>query len=335
MRFAFTDEQRLFQRAMRECLARACPPSEVRAAWTSHSGRSTARWKTLAELGAVGVTVPATHGGLGGDALDWVLPLEEAGRAALPEPLLDTTAVAVPLLAGLDLLPETLARVAAGEAMLAAGLDGELVADAHVAELTLLCDGDELHAVPRERLELVPERSVDGARRLFRVRFSPAPATRIADGDVARRAVAEARERGALAAAAMLIGLGQRMLDMTVEYVKVRRQFGQPVGAFQAVKHQLADVAGALEMARPLVYHAAYALARQHADRGVAVAMAKAAASTASERAARAALQCHGAIGYSFEHDLHLWMKRAWALAGAWGDAASQRARVAAWLLDT
>jgi alkylation response protein AidB-like acyl-CoA dehydrogenase len=135
------------------------------------------------------------------------------------------------------------------------------------------------------------------------------------------------------------------MLDMTVEYVKVRRQFGQAVGAFQAVKHQLADVAGAIEFARPLVYHAAYATTRRGPDASldasidatldasIAVSMAKAAASAAGERAARAALQCHGAIGYSFEHDLHLWMKRAWALASAWGDEAWHRARVADFLI--
>jgi alkylation response protein AidB-like acyl-CoA dehydrogenase len=329
MRFAFTDEQRLFQRTVRELLLRECPPSEVRAAWTSATGRATARWSKLAEVGVVGLTIPVALGGVGGDALDWVLPFEEAGRAALPEPLVETTAVAAPLLAALDVMPETLRRVAAGEVMLTAAFDGDLVTDAHVAELTLICDGATLHAVPRAQLELVPERSVDGARRLFRCAFTPARATRIADGDVARQAVAEARDRGALATAAMLLGLGQRMLDMTVEYVKVRRQFGQAIGAFQAVKHQLADVAGALEFARPLVYHAALATARQQPDRAVAVAMAKAAAATAGERAARAALQCHGAIGYSFEHDLHLWMKRAWALASAWGDAAHQRARVA------
>jgi alkylation response protein AidB-like acyl-CoA dehydrogenase len=333
MRFAFTDEQRLFQRTVRELLARACPPAEVRAAWTSPSGRSLARWAQLADVGVVGLTLPVALGGAGGDALDWILPFEEAGRAALPEPLVETTAVAAPLLAALEAAPETLRRVAAGEALLTAAFDGDLLADAHVAELALICDGGALHAVPRAALDLVPERSVDGARRLFRFAWTPSPATRIADGEVARGAVAEARDRGALATAAQLLGLGQRMLDMTVEYVKVRRQFGQAVGAFQAVKHQLADVAGALEFARPLVYHAAYATAQQKPDRAVAVAMAKAAAATAGERAARAALQCHGAIGYSFEHDLHLWMKRAWALAGAWGDAATQRARVAEFLL--
>lgn len=337
MRFAFSDEQRLFQRSVRELLARECPPAEVRAAWHDETGRSRARWRRLGDLGVLGIPVPPALGGLGGDALDWVLPLEEAGRAALPEPLLETVAVAAPLLAALEIAPEWLGRIAAGEAVVTVGLDGTSVggarvADAHVADLVLLRDGAALHGVPRAALATAPLPSVDGARRLFRVTWTPRAETLLhAD---ASTALAEAFDRGALAAAAALVGLGARMVELTVEYVKVRRQFGQAVGAFQAVKHQLADAHVALELARPLVYHAAYALARRKPARAVAVSMAKASASDAALRAARAALQCHGAIGYSFEHDLHLWMKRAWALAAAWGDAAWHRARVAAAIVD-
>lgn len=339
MRFAFSAEQRQFQRTMRDLLARACPPAEVRAAWAEGSGRSPARWTQLTEVGAVGLTVPAEHGGLGGDALDWVLPLEESGRAALPEPLLETTAVAAPLLAAVAPTSEWLARIADGQAMVAVGVmprttpDEPLVADAHVAAVLLLRDGSALHALPRARARLSPRRSVDGARRLFAVDWTPSLATLLTADAV--EALADAVDRGALAAAAQLLGLGARMLELTVEYVKVRKQFGQAVGAFQAVKHQLADALVGLELARPLVYHAAYALAHRQPERTIAVAMAKAAASDAADRAGRAALQCHGAIGYSFEHDLHLYLKRAWALSAAWGDAPSQRARVAAQLLDS
>jgi alkylation response protein AidB-like acyl-CoA dehydrogenase len=335
VRFAFSDEQRQFQRTMRDLLARACPPAEVRAAWASDSGRSPARWAQLAEVGVVGLSVPADRGGLGGDALDWLLPLEEAGRAALPEPLLETTAVAAPLLAAVAPTSEWLPRIADGRSIVTVGIaaDSPLVADAHVAELLLLRDGNALHALPHGRARIAPRRSVDGARRLFTVEWTPTEATLLTADAV--EVMADAADRGALAAAAMLLGLGTRMLEMTVEYVKVRKQFGQAVGSFQAVKHQLADALVGLELARPLVYHGAYALARRQPDHTIAVAMAKAAASDAALRAGRAALQCHGAIGYSFEHDLHLYLKRAWALAAAWGDAPSQRARVAAHLLDT
>ena len=138
-------------------------------------------------------------------------------------------------------------------------------------------------------------------------------------------------ERVVLAAGPL--GIMQACLDVVIPYLHERKQFGAPIGSFQAVKHHLATALMKVEMARPAVYRAAWSLAQGDADRAVHVSMAKACASDAAQVAARAALQCHGAIGYSFEHDLHLWMKRAWALAAAHGDAASHRARVATAIL--
>jgi alkylation response protein AidB-like acyl-CoA dehydrogenase len=124
------------------------------------------------------------------------------------------------------------------------------------------------------------------------------------------------------------------MLDLTVAYVTERRQFGAPIGSFQAIKHHLADVRIAIEFASPLVYRAAYSLATGDPDAMLHGSMAKAQSADAAELAARMALQCHGAIGYSYEYDLHLWMKRAWALARTWGDASWHRDRVARAILD-
>ena len=118
------------------------------------------------------------------------------------------------------------------------------------------------------------------------------------------------------------------MLDLTVEYAKARQQFGVPIGSFQAVKHHLADSRIAIEFARPLVYRAAWSITEGDPDASTHVSMAKALASEAATLTAGQALQCHGAIGYSYEYDLHLFMKRAWALAATWGDAAWHRARV-------
>ncbi|HWW44308.1 MAG TPA: acyl-CoA dehydrogenase family protein, partial [Acidimicrobiia bacterium] len=147
--------------------------------------------------------------------------------------------------------------------------------------------------------------------------------------DAAPRVVdAAAFDRGALGTAAQLVGLGRRLLDLTVGYVQERRQFGVPVGSFQAVKHHLADARLALEFAAPLVYRAAWSVSTGDPDAPVHVSMAKAQAGAAAHRTGRAALQCHGAMGYSFEYDLHLYLKRAWALAAAWGDEAWHRARV-------
>jgi alkylation response protein AidB-like acyl-CoA dehydrogenase len=188
----------------------------------------------------------------------------------------------------------------------------------------------ELHAVDPATVTLVAQSSVDGTRKLARVDWTPTASTCVARGAQARAALDRAFDRGAFAFAAELVGVARKLVEMTVAYVKIRQQFGKAVGSFQAVKHQLAEAHVAIELARPCVHRAAYALARGEHDRAIHVSMAKAYASDAALVAARAALQCHGAIGYSFEYDLHLWMKRAWVQAAAYGDAAWHRARIGA-----
>jgi alkylation response protein AidB-like acyl-CoA dehydrogenase len=132
-----------------------------------------------------------------------------------------------------------------------------------------------------------------------------------------------------LAVAAELLGVADRLIELAADYAREREQFGKPIGSFQAVKHHLANALLALEFARPVTYRAAYSIAHDDPDRSTHVSMAKTFASDAATLAARTALQVHGAIGYTWEHDLHLWMKRAWALAAAWGDASWHRERVA------
>jgi alkylation response protein AidB-like acyl-CoA dehydrogenase len=345
MNFAFTDEQLELQRVARELLARECPPARVRAAWDAAPEAALAVWPHLAGVGIVGMTAPERFGGLGMDELDLALVLEEAGRAALPEPLVEHTAVAVPLVAETcddAFCDRWLGAAAAGKATLAVRLgDAPFVAGAARARLLLLehpgAHGVELHAVETADVSLVAQTSVDGARKLARVEWQPSAATCVARGPHARAALDRAYDRGAFATAAELIGVARKLVEMTVAYVKIRQQFGKAVGSFQAVKHQLAEAHVAIELARPCVHRAAYALARRTSEPGdhaLHVSMAKAYASDAALVAARAALQCHGAIGYSFEYDLHLWMKRAWVQAAAYGDAAWHRARVASLVLD-
>ncbi len=304
MRFAFTDEQLAMRDAVRDFLEKECSPKVVREAWTNETGRS-GLWRKLGEVGVLGVLAPEAQGGLGGDFLDLVLLLEETGRAALPEPVVEHAAVAVP-----ELDDATDAAAGAVTVTVAAS---PLVLYADSADLVLVDD----QFVPAETLALQPRRTVDGSRRIF-------PDDRL-DAGVSM----DAFDRGALGTAAQLLGLAQHMLDLSVEYAKQRHQFGAPIGSFQAIKHKLADVRLALEFARPVVYRAAYSVAHDDPDRSVHVSMAKAYASEAALLSARHALQVHGAIGYSYEHDLHLWMKRAWALAADWGSAASHRASVA------
>jgi alkylation response protein AidB-like acyl-CoA dehydrogenase len=338
VRFDFTDEQRRFQESIRALLARECAPEHLRAAVKSPTGRSPERWAKLARAGLLGLLVPETQGGLGLDEIDLVLPLEETGRVALPEPIVDTAAVGVPLLrdgGARALAGEWLPRLAAGDAILAVGHPANpCVADAHVADLLVLADGADVHAVRRDDVALEPQPASDPLRRLFRVEWSAARATRVARGDEGRRLLEAAFDRGALATAAQLLGVAARLVDAGARYAAERQQFGRPIGSFQAVKHMLANVQVRLEFARPVVHRAAFSVARGLPTRAADVSHAKAAASGAAVAAARAALQVHGAIGYTWEVDLHLWMKRAWALEAVWGNRAWHRARVAAAVID-
>ena len=304
MRFAFSDDQLAMRDAVRGFLEKECPHKVVRDAWTNDTGRS-GLWARLGEMGVLGVLAPEAQGGLGGDFVDLVLLLEETGRAALPEPIVEHAAVAIPLL-------DDASAAAAGDTTATVATPSGLALHADTADLVLL--GNRF--VATESLRLRGHESVDGSRRLFRLDRAPAPL----DGD--------AFDRAALGVAAQLIGLADHMLTATVEYAKTRHQFGVPIGSFQAVKHHVANVALALEFARPLVYRAAWSLAHDDGDRSVHVSEAKANASDAALLAGRVALQVHGAIGYTTEYDLHLWMKRAWALAATWGDAAWHRDRV-------
>jgi alkylation response protein AidB-like acyl-CoA dehydrogenase len=204
-------------------------------------------------------------------------------------------------------------------------LGGPNVPCAADADRFLLRHGDELHLVEPDGVDLDCLETVDRARRAARVRWVPTPATRLTEDPAV---AALAFDQGALGVAAQLVGLGQRMLDITVGYVTEREQFGQPVGAFQAVKHHLADAHQQLAFARPAVHRAVHSVATGAATRARDVSMAKAMASDAARFTGRQALQCHGAIGYTVEADLHLYLKRSWALAAAWGDAAWHRDRV-------
>ena len=314
MRFAFTDDQLAFRDATRELLERECPPAVVRAAWTSPTGRAPSAWARLAEVGVLGALVPEAAGGLGLSLVDLVLVLEETGYAALPEPVVEHAAVAGPL------LPDPRAAAAGQRTVIAVAEPDARAVWADTADLVVVGAGARWRVVERDAVMLEARHSVDGARRLFALGPPPDTAPVITDE--------QAFDRGALGVAAQLVGLARRMLDLTVGYVTERHQFGVPVGSFQAVQHHLADARLALEFARPLVYRAAWSLAHHDPAASVHVSMAKAQAAGAAHEAGRAALQCHGAIGYSYEYDLHLFLKRAWALAATWGDARWHRARV-------
>lgn len=332
MHFDFNEDQRLLQQTVREFLEAECPPDAVRALWDTETGRSRGLWKQLAEIGIAGLLVPEDQEGMGLSEADFVLLGEEVGRAGLAEPVVATAAVAGPLLRELGGEPARrwLKPLAVGEAIVAVGHPAcAFVSDAHVADLLLLEAEGELHAVTPADATLTPQPAVDPARRVFSVAWTPRAETRVAEGERAGALLDAALDRGALACAAQLVGVCDRLVELSVAYAGQRVQFGAPIGSFQAVKHRLADAKVKLEYARPLVYRAADSVARGAPQRAVHVSMAKEAAARAAVHAARVALQTHGAIGYTWEQDVHLWMRRAWSLERDWGLPRFHRQRMA------
>ncbi|MDE0701286.1 MAG: acyl-CoA dehydrogenase [Acidimicrobiaceae bacterium] len=327
MHFAFTDEHDMFRDTVREIFASECSTEAIRESWDSVDGRVRGLWATLAEVGVLAIMAPTEVGGLGMDEVALVRVLEEAGYGGVPEPLVEHVAVAVPALAtagAAELLDAAISGESTCTVALATG--GPNVVAPVAADLVVAEYSGSLLAVDSGALTVVPKDSIDQSRRLAEISYDPDAATLLAGADVAL-----ASDRAALGTAAQCVGVARRLLDFTVEYVKERRQFGKPVGSYQAVKHHLANVRLGIEFSAPLVYRAAWSVA--HCDdavvRGRDVSMAKATASDAVDRSCRAALQCHGAIGCTYEYDLQIWLKRGWSLSGAYGAASEHRDRVA------
>ncbi|MEV4379549.1 acyl-CoA dehydrogenase family protein [Streptosporangium sp. NPDC049644] len=325
MNFAFTDDQLALAATVREVLAAHCP---ARAARTER----TPAWSRLAEIGLFGLLVPEEHDGLGLGLLDAVLAFEETGRVALPGPVAETAVAAPVLLAG----DPVLGKLAAGSLRVSVRIGDQVYSpDADLADLLVVERDGVPYAVTPGRARLTPQPGVDRSRRLFAVDFDAESGVG-SDGVTRLTApVAPAVRAVTVAVAAQLVGAARHLLETSVGHALTRRQFGVRIGAFQAVKHLLADVAVAVEFAAPLVYAAAFAVDRELPTAGRDVAAAKAAAGEAAELAARTALQVHGAIGYTEELDLHLWLARVWSLSAAYGGTALHRSRLRAEILGS
>jgi alkylation response protein AidB-like acyl-CoA dehydrogenase len=338
MDFALSEDQKLFASTVKNLLTEQASPARIRQAWSNELEHPNSVWTNLAEMGVLGMTCPESHDGLGMSPMDWVVVLEECGRVALPDPVLESMVVGTELLnqcGSASLKDQWLPKLATGEVTLSVALSSEaFVVAADQVDLILAQKEDKIYALKPKQFECTRQDSVDGARRIFTLDWDATKHEAIAQGPDALDAIRDAQLRGTLAAAAQLLGLSHQMLDMSIEYAKTRTQFGKAIGSFQAIKHKLADAWLKLEFARPVVYRAAHSLTHDRTGRDVHVAMAKAYASDLGMHASKTALQCHGAIGYSFEYDLHLWMKRAWSLASTWGDAAHHRSIIAAEILD-
>lgn len=332
MRFAPTPDQLALHEGLADLLGDICTPDLLAAVAASEDGRSQELWSALTDMGLLGLEGPEAVGGLGMGPMETELAMEAAGRFAVPEPLISTAAVAVPILAASD-TPEAADAVAGaigGATVAYAALGQPNVLHAATAQHLLLTAADGLYLLDPAKVTLTAVTSVDRARRLSAVEWSPADGVKVGDEALA----AAAADRAALAAAAQLVGLADAMVALTVGYVSERTQFGVPIGSFQAVKHHLANAELAVSFARPLVRRAAYSVALGDPDARVHVSMAKAQAGDAAELAGRLTLQCHGAIAYTVEYAHQWWLKRVWALRGRFGTSTQHRARVAQHLLD-
>ena len=313
MKFALDAQQRDFAASIDAALSAADVPAAVRA-WSAHDTAPARKiWSQLGELGVTALAVGEDFDGLAAHPIDLVVACEGLGRWGVPGPVAESLAVAPILLRG----DQRSAALAAGDLIVTVALERAVprAVNADFAGLVLLGSA----GTASDGTAGAAHDSVDPTRRLFDV---------TATGQPWAADTACAYEYGALATAAQLIGAGQAMLDMSVAYAKQRSQFGRIIGSYQAIKHKLADVHIAVELARPLVYAAALALAENSPDTPRDVSAAKAAASDAALVSARAALQTHGAIGYTAEHDLSQLLLRVQALRAAWGDPASHRRRV-------
>lgn len=334
MDFTFDEQQIEFRDAIRRFLMTEAAPEQLREYWESETGRSGEMRALIAEQGLTALSVPEAYGGLGQGDLDWVLILQEIGYHGISDSLVDAAYLGAAMLRQLPedsgLAAKWLPRLVEGDARFAISHPiNPLVHDAEVADILLLWHEDEVHAPDPTQVSTVFNESIDRSRRLYKIDWAPSEATRVCTAECGREIWMDTVNRATLAIAAQLLGLAQRMMDLGVDYAAQRKQFGKPIGSFQAIKHHMANIAVKIEFARPVVHRAAEALATGHPRADVLVSHAKLAAAEAAHVAQRNSLQAHGAIGYTWEADLQMYMKRAWALANAWGDTGLHKKRVA------
>ena len=325
MNFIFTEEQTQFKDAIKSFLAEECAPSSIRDGWQKNKSFNLERWKNLIELGVLSSNLPEEKGGLGMDQVTLALMVEEMGYAGLPEP------VAEQIFLVNDVIPFLPKNVT--EAVESNFNDGtQYIALAHPlapnplflndAAGLILLDNSECKFIAKNDMDFEIISSNDPSRELFKVSSMNDAISTSENFDELNSAVSS---RGSLMTAALLIGLAQKMIDLSSVYVLDRAQFGKPIGSFQAVKHMLADVAVKIEFAKPAVYRAAYSLSQNNPKSALHCAHAKLMCTQAAELACKNSIQAHGAMGYTWEMDLHIYMRKAWSMMACWGNEDRQQ----------
>ena len=357
MDFGISEEQRLLQDTIRRYVEAECPTTRVRQIMESETGHDPALWRGLAELGVAGLLVPEAHGGAGMELLDAALAAEALGWTCAPGPFLGSAMATVALVASGNAEAQRtwLPAIASGERLVTFAL-GEGLGEWDAAKLTTKATGGTLTGekplVPYGNVAdaivvaaidadgpglWIVERGAAGmthttlkvfdmTRRVSMVAFEKTPAVKIATG---RAAIDRARDAGLILVAADAFGGAAKCVDMTVKYSLTREQFGQPIGAFQGVKHQLADLTTDLEPARSLWWYAAHAFDHIQDKSERHAAIAKAYLTDLFDRVGRYAIELHGGIGFTWEFDLHLWWRRTLFDRAFLGEAHYHRERAA------
>lgn len=368
--FVFTDEQQELRKAVRRFCADNFDEQSVRRLMETTPPYDARAWQRLgSELGVLGLAVPEDDGGAGGTLVDQAVAVEELGASLACGPVFGTVFLAIPALVAASASPTrdallaelvegrrtaafvvpdhagtfhpesvTITATAAGDGVNLTG-SAERVVDAGAADVLLVAangpDGVALYTVEgtaTERTDLV---TLDLTRPQASVQFSGAAAQLVAGADEADRVITHALHVGATLLAVEQVGIAAHLLDLAVDYAKARLQFGRPIGSFQAVKHRLSDMLVDAEHARSTAYHAAWALTDGSDDAALAASIAQSTCSAASARIAADTIQVLGGIGFTWEHQTHLYFKRATADAALLGSAEQHRDRVAAMVLDT
>jgi len=325
MNFIFTEEQTQFKDAIKSFLAEECAPASIRDGWQKNKSFNLERWKNLIELGVLSSNLPEEKGGLGMDQVTLAMMVEEMGYAGLPEP------VAEQIFLVNDVIPFLPKNIT--EAVESNYNDGtQYIALAHPlapnplflndAAGLILLDSSECKFIAKDDMDFEIISSNDPSRELFKISSMNDAISTSENFDELNSAVSS---RGSLMTAALLIGLAQKMIDLSSVYVLDRAQFGKPIGSFQAVKHMLADVAVKIEFAKPAVYRAAYSLSQNNPKSALHCAHAKLMCTQAAELACKNSIQAHGAMGYTWEMDLHIYMRKAWSMMACWGNEDKQQ----------
>jgi len=363
--FEFSEEQEQLRVSVRRFLEDRAPITLVRELWDDPRGTTDPVWDGLAALGVTGLLVPEAQGGVGGGLVDAAVVCEELGRVVNPGPFVSSAVGAAGLVADLAPADPLLAGLADGSnvatvALLEPGRRAEwrnpaTVADpsgdgwaltgvkAHVADLVaadvalvVAAIGAELgvFAVEATAATTEPTPTIDGTRREGTITLAKTPARRVGTGD-ATDAVAHTVDRLHTAWVVDGVGAAQRAMEMSIDYAKEREQFGAPIGSFQAVQHLCADMLRNVELARAAAYYACWALdAADRAEGHRAATMALAFAADGLCAVGANTIQVHGGVGYTWEHDAHLYYKRLLTLQGLGGGSADQLEELAAIVLD-